>query len=150
MPEVNFSLSKKYFKCSWQACGFHPFQALHCSLFCMKHAFGKPRKTWFNKHRIRGKAFASLTSFKMPLRHTLFQVTASFHSVLLTKLLSIWQGKCNWLNGLQNHLSPRKVSQTGKSDGAEVLLPAADKQIEAGLTVLIEDCFSYLMVPYGV
>lgn len=60
------------------------------------------------------------------------------------------QEKYTWLNGLQNHLSPRKVSQRNKSDGAEVLLPPAYKQIEAGLTVLIVECFSYLMVPCGI
>lgn len=87
MPEVNFTLSKNNFTRSWLACGFHHFQALHCSLLCMKHAFGKPRKTWFNKHQSRGNEFASLTSFKMSLRHTLFQVTAVFHSGPVTKLL---------------------------------------------------------------
>lgn len=37
-----------------------------------------------------------------------------------------------------------------KSDAAEVLLHAVYREIDAGLTVLIQDCFSYLMVPYRV
>lgn len=58
------------------------------------------------------------------------------------------EGKCNWLNGLYNHLAPRKISQRSDSDAAEVLLHAVYKQIDAELTAPIENCFSYLMVPY--
>ena len=52
------------------------------------------------------------------------------------------EGKCKWLDGLYNHLAPRKVPPRSEGDAVKVLLHAVYQQIDAGLTVLIEDCSS--------
>lgn len=51
---------------------------------------------------------------------------------------------------VENHLAPRKVSQRREIHAAEILLHDFYKQIDAGLTILVEGCFPYLMVHYRV
>lgn len=103
--EVNFTLSRKCSRCSCLAGSFYHFQALYYTLFCMKHAFGKPRKTWFNKHQIRGNA--SLTSFKNVTKthsisgHCKISFSTCYKAAALNMAV-LQQGKCNWLNGQTN------------------------------------------------